>query len=377
MPIEFRSSQRSTVGIEWELQVLDPTTGDLVPGAADLLADLAGPDGTEHPKAKHELFLSIVEILTGVCATVPEALADLAGTVAELETAAHARGWALACAGTHPFARWQDQAVSPKQRYLTLVEDKQWVARQLLITGVHVHVGVRSPDKVVPVLNAVAAHLPLFLALSASSPYWAGADTGLASARSKLFEGLPTAGLPYQFPDWPALEAYLDTLTSAGAIGSIRDLWWDARPHPDYGTVELRVCDGVATLAEVGMVAALYQCLVVSLDEALDAGRPVRVDAPWVVRENKWRAARYGLDAHLVAEGGRPTVPVRDELLALVEELRPVAERIGCPAELAAIPGLIRAGGGAARQRAAAGPDGDLVATVGLLAREFRARRPL
>ena len=369
----FHSSAASTVGIEWELQVVDPATGELVDGARELLADLTGPDGDEPAKAKHELFTSIVEILTGVCETVPDALADLAGTVAELEAAAGARGWALMCAGTHPFARWQDQRVSPKQRYVDLVEDKQFVVRHLLITGVHVHVGVRAPEKVIPVLNAVAAHLPLFLALSASSPFWEGHDTGLASVRSKLFDQMPTAGLPYQFPDWDAFQAYLDTMTAARAIDSIRDLWWDARPHPDYGTVELRICDGLATLAEVGMVAALFQCLVVELDEAIDAGQDIRTDAPWVVRENKWRAARWGLDAEVVAEDGRPTVPIRTELLAMVRRLTPIAERIGCARQLAAIPDLVATGGGAGRQRAA----GDPRAVADLLVREFRARSPL
>ena len=372
----FTSSPRATVGIEWELQVVDPATGDLVGAASQLLAELAGPGG-EHPKAKHELFESIVEILTGVCETVPEALADLSATVEQLERVAARRGLVFTCSGTHPSARWQDQVISPNPRYAALVESKQLVARQLLITGVHVHVGVRSTDKVVPILNAVAAQLPLFLALSASSPFWAGADTGLASSRSKLFEQLPTAGLPYQFPDWSAFDEYLATMVAAGAVDSIRDLWWDVRPHPDYGTVELRVCDGLATLAEVGMVAALYQSLVVSLDEALDAGRPLREDVPWVVRENKWRAARYGLDAQLVVENGRQTVPLRAALLDLVDELTPVAARIGCAEQLAAIPPLVASGGGAGRQRAAAGPAGDTFAAVQLLAREFAARRPL
>jgi len=377
VPTVFTSSARATVGVEWELQVLDAASGAMVPAASDLLDALRGPDGEPHPKAKHELFESIVEILTGVCETVPDALSDLAATVADLEAAAGPRGLVFACAGTHPSARWQDQAVSPEPRYTALVESKQWVVRQLLITGVHVHVGVRAPGKVVPILNAVAAHVPLFLALSASSPFWAGADTGLASTRSKLFEAMPTAGLPYQFPDWAALSEFLDTSVRAGVIESIRDLWWDVRPHPDFGTVELRIADGLATIAEVGMVAALYQCLVVHLDETLDAGGTLRRDPPWLLRENKWRAARYGLAAELVAEGGGSTVTVREALLDLVRVLMPVAERIGCAEQLAAVPDLLAGGGGADRQRAAAGPTGDTDAAVALLVREFSARRPL
>lgn len=375
MPTAFTSSERATLGVEWELQLIDPATGALVAGASQLLADL--PPAMVGMRAKHELFESIVEVLTGVCQTVPEALADLSQTIDALESAAAERGVALTCAGTHPFARWQDQVVSPQPRYAALVRDMQWVARRLLITGVHVHVGVRSQDKVVPILNAVTAHLPLFLALSASSPFWAGQDTGLASTRSKLFEALPTAGLPYQFADWQAFSDYLDTLVAAGAVASIRDLWWDARPHPDFGTVELWVCDGLATLAEVGAVAALYQCLVVSLDEALDDGRALRCDPPWVVRENKWRAARYGLEAELVTADGNRPVPARTLLAGLVRRLTPVAERIGCPQQLAAVTDLMVAGCGASRQRAAAGADGDTPAAVAALVREFRARRPL
>ncbi len=376
VPTVFTSSPRATVGVEWELQVIDPANGALVPAASRLLADLP-PDSAATGKAKHELFESIVEILTGVCRTVPDALADLSGTIEALERAAAERGLVLACAGTHPFARWQDQVVSPDPRYATLVADKQWMARQLLITGVHVHVGVRAQDRVIPILNAVTAHLPVFLALSASSPFWVGEDTGLASIRSKLFEGLPTAGLPYQFADWEAFSDYLDTLVTAGAVHSIRDLWWDARPHPDFGTVELRVCDGLATLAEVGMVAALYHALVVSLDEALDAGLPLRCDPPWVVRENKWRAARYGLDAQLVSGDGRAPVAVRSIVADLIEELSPVAQRIGCGEQLAGIGGLLANGGGATRQRAAAGRGGDPVAAVAMLVAEFQARHPL
>lgn len=379
MQIDFAASPRASLGIEWELQVIDPVTRDLVGAAGDLIADLTkARGGDEHPKVKHEIFQSIVEILTGVCNTVGEATADLAATVEELTAVATPRGLALACAGTHPLAHWQEQTLSPGTRYAGLVEDMQWLARRMLITGVHVHVGIRSRDKVVPVLNALTSYLPHFLALSASSPYWAGGDTGLASARSKVFEGLPTAGLPYQLSGWDDFEVFLGSLISSRAIASIREIWWDIRPHPQFGTVELRMCDGLTNLMEVGAVAALAQCLVHQLDVQLDRGYTLPRPTPWLVRENKWRAARYGLDAELIVDDSGALRPVREALTELVEELTPIAGRLDCVAELEQVRVLAEGRGSAARQReAVAAAGGNVGAAVDLLLAEFAAGAPL
>ena len=378
MQIDFATSDHASLGIEWELQVVDPATRALVGAAGEILDDLqAARGGQEHPKAKHELFESIVEVLTGVCDTVGEATADLAGTIAEVAAAAERRGLALACAGTHPLARWQDQSLSPGPRYAQLVDDMQWLARRLLITGVHVHVGIRSVDKVVPVLNAVTGYLPHFLALSASSPYWAGADTGLASARSKVFEQLPTAGLPQQLAGWDDFETYLGSLVSSKAIATIREVWWDVRPHPEFGTVELRMCDGLPTMVEVGAVAALAQCLVHQFDTLLDRGYTLPRPTPWLLRENKWRAARHGLEAELIIDDAGTVQPVRAALDDLVDELTPVARRLGCETELARVRELAAGPGPAGRQRAAvAAAGGDVGAAVDLLLAEFAAGAP-
>ncbi|MGZ6826927.1 MAG: glutamate--cysteine ligase, partial [Mycobacteriales bacterium] len=295
MDIPFQSSERSSLGVEWELQLVSPTTRQLTSGATDVLGELS--PGAEHPKAKHELLESTIEVITGICSTVGEATADLAGTVAELVPLLARRDLAMMCAGTHPQTDWTSQTISPSPRYAKLVEDMQWLARRLQVFGVHVHVGVRSAEKAIPIVNAVSSYLPHLLALSASSPYWKGRDTGLASARSKVFENLPTAGLPYQLADWAEFESYMETLLTTGTIGSIKEVWWDVRPHPDFGTVELRICDGLPTLYEVGMVAALGQCLVDTFDREIDRGYTLPTPKGWVVRENKWRAARYGLDA--------------------------------------------------------------------------------
>ena len=205
MQIPFQSSERASLGVEWELQLVDRETRELSAGAVEILEEMR-PDGAEeHPKAKHELLQSTVEIITGICGTVAEAKADLAGTLAEVGTAADRHGLGLICAGTHPFTDWQTQQISPKERYLQLVERMQWLARRLQIFGVHVHVGVRAPEKAVPIVNALCQYVPHFLALSASSPFWVGCDTGLSSSRTKVFESIPTARLPYQISGWDEL----------------------------------------------------------------------------------------------------------------------------------------------------------------------------
>jgi len=372
--IPFEASSRSSLGVEWELQLVSRETRELTSGASEILAELS--PHAEHPKAKHELLESTIEVITGVCSTVGEATADLAGTIAELRPLVEARGLAMMCSGTHPTTDWATQTISPSPRYAKLVEDMQWLARQLQIFGVHVHVGIRATEKAIPIVNALSAYIPHFLALSASSPFWIGHDTGLASSRSKVFENLPTAGLPYQLADWSEFESYMETLISTKTIGSIKEVWWDIRPHPTYGTVELRICDGLPTLAEVGMVAALSQCLVDVLDREIDKGYTLPTPKGWVVRENKWRAARYGMEAEIIRED-ETTRPVREALLELAHDLKPAAERLGCVEELARIEQVVAGGASYQRQRAvAAAAQGDLHAVVDSLVREFEQGTP-
>ncbi|MGY1837994.1 MULTISPECIES: glutamate--cysteine ligase [unclassified Modestobacter] len=377
MQIPFHSSERASLGVEWELQLVDRQTGELTSGATEILAEITPEGLEEHPKAKHELLQSTVEVITGICSTVAEAKADLAGTLAEVVAAADRRGLDLMCAGSHPYTRWDTQEISPKERYAELVERMQWPARRLQIFGVHVHVGVRSPDKAMPIVNALLQYVPHFLALSASSPFWSGCDTGLASVRTKVFEGMPTAGLPYQLTDWAGFEEYMGTLVAAGAIESVREVWWDVRPHPDFGTVELRICDGLPTLDEIGAVAALAQCLVEQLDTQLDRGYTLPTPAGWIVRENKWRAVRYGLDASIVVDEQGTVAPVREALDELVEELLPTARKLDCEAELLDVRRVLATGASYQRQRAvAAAHGGDLHPVVDSLVAELRDGLP-
>jgi YbdK family carboxylate-amine ligase len=375
--IPFSSSDRASLGVEWELQLVDEETRELTSGANEILEQMRPADAEEHPKAKHELLQSTVEIITGICSTVSEAKADLAGTLDELVPVAAERGLGVMCAGTHPITDWQTQDISPKERYLRLVKEMQWPARRLQIFGVHVHVGVRGPEKAFPIVNAVSQYVPHFLALSASSPYWVGCDTGLASARSKVFEGMPTAGLPYQLSGWDEFEHYMETLISTHAIESVREVWWDIRPHPNFGTVELRICDGLPTLDEIGAVAALSQCMIEQFDTQLDRGYRLPSPPRWVLQENKWRAARHGLDADIVVDEKGTVRPVRQALTDLVEDLMPTAHRLGCEAELADVERILAVGGSYQRQRAvAAAHEGDLRCVVDSLLGEMRNGLP-
>ena len=377
MQIPFSPSERASLGVEWELQLVDLESRQLTAGAVEILEEMRPEGAAEHPKAKHELLQSTVEIITGICTTVAEAKSDLAGTLAEVQGQAAKRGLGVMCAGTHPITDWQTQLISPKERYLRLVEEMQWPARRLQIFGVHVHVGVRAPEKAFPIVNALTQYVPHFLALSASSPYWVGCDTGLASARTKIFEGMPTAGLPYQLSGWEEFEQYMETLISTRAIESVREVWWDIRPHPNFGTVELRICDGLPTLDEIGAVAAMSQCLVEQFDTQLDRGYTLPSPQRWVLQENKWRAARHGLDADIVVDEKGTVRPVRQAITDLVEDLMPVAGRLGCEAELADVERILRVGASYQRQRAvAAAHEGNLTSVVDSLLAEMRECLP-
>lgn len=372
MQIEFNASPGPSLGIEVELELIDVQTGELASAASEILAELGAghPDG-EHPKAKHELFECCIEIITDVCTTVAEARADLEATLAEVREAAARRGLTVICSGSHPFSLWGEQRVSPSDRYDRLVDEMQWMARRLQIFGVHVHVGVRSPEKAIVIANALARYIPHFLALSASSPFWEGHDTGLASSRSKIFEGLPTAGLPADIETWADFEQYLTTLVAADAISTVREVWWDIRPHPDFGTIELRMCDGMPTLTEITAVAALAQSLVSHLDALHDAGSAPGRQRQWILIENKWRAARFGLDAAFIVDDEGGLAPARTDVEALVELVKPAAVELGCADELAGIRAILANGSSASRQRAVADGGKNLWAVVDQLAREL------
>ena len=371
MNIDFAQSAQSSVGVEWELALVDAQTGELVSVAEQVLeAVRAGhpelKDDDEHPHVKQELLLNTVELVTGVCRTVGEAKADLSSAMRAVRDVTDPMGVELFCAGSHPFAAPRSQPVTDKARYAKLIDRTQWWGQQMVIYGVHVHVGLDHRDKALPVLDGLLNYFPHFQALSASSPFWAGEDTGYASQRALMFQQLPTAGLPFQFPSWALYEDYVQDMFTTGVIDTISEIRWDIRPVPALGTIEMRVCDGLSTLQDVGAIAALTQCLVDEFSTALDNGWAIPTMPPWHVQENKWRAARYGLDAIIILNAAGKEMLVTEHLREhVLNRLEPVARKLGCSNELADVEKIIDAGAGYQRQRrVAAEHDGDLRAVV-------------
>jgi len=370
--IDFQSSPRPTLGVEWELALVDADTGDLVPVAAEVIA-AACDAGVESLKVKKELLVNTVEAVTGICDTVAEAVDDLAGTLSSLRAVTAPMGVDMFAAGTHPFARWEDQQVTEGDRYATLIDRTRYWGRQMVIYGVHCHVGIGSAAKVMPIVSSMLTWYPHLQALSASSPFWSGQDTGYASNRALLFQQLPTAGLPFQFSQWSEYTAYVDDLMTTGVIDGLADIRWDVRPSPPLGTVEVRVCDGLPTLQEVAALTALTHCLVVDLDRRLDDGGELPIMPPWHVQENKWRSARYGLDAEIILDAAGHERMVVDDLHDLLERLAPVAKQLDCVAELDSVADIPVRGASYQRQRAVAeATGGDLRAVVRSLVAELR-----
>lgn len=346
--IEFADSAQSTIGVEWEIALVDHDTADLCSVAEKVLCKLkddAGiPHEEEHPTIKPELLLNTVEIVTGVHHTVAEATAELRENVRTLSEVTTPMGVDLYCAGSHPFAAPTSQPVTDKERYANLIDRTQWWGRQMVIYGVHVHVGLDDREKALPITDGLVNYQPHFQALSASSPYWGGEDTGYASQRALMFQQLPTAGIPFHFNTWSEYESYVADMLYTGVIDDISEIRWDVRPVARLGTVEMRICDGMSSLEDISAITALTQCLVHDMSLSLEAGNKIPVMPDWYRVENKWRAARYGLDAIIILNAQGDEMLVSDHLRGEVERLMPIAEQLGCTLELQGIIRLIERG---------------------------------
>ncbi len=374
MTVPFATSARSSVGIEWELMLADRDSGDLVPRAPDLIAELAAQSELERHTITEELLTNTIEVTSGVGDTVAAAVDDIADAIAQVRTVTDPMQIELLCAGSHPFAQWYHQQVTDKTRYHKLIERTQWWGRNMMIWGIHVHVGVDDVNKVFPIINALSAYLPHLQALSASSPFWAGERTGYASNRALVFQQLPTAGLPWPLQDWSQYEAYHDDMVRTGVMRDATEVRWDVRPAPRWGTIEVRACDGMSTLPELAAVASLVQVLTEHFSRQLDAGEQPATIQPWFVRENKWRAARYGLDARIIVDRDGTQRHVVDHLRETIAALAPVAADLHCAREFAGLESIVQQGASYARQvRVADEADGDLREVVQHLIREFRA----
>ncbi len=329
--LEFTSNAAPTIGVELELGIVDAQSQALVSGLNHLRQRV--PEEL-HSTVKPELMQCCIEVISGVCKNVPEARADLVAKLKAVEQAADASGLGLWWGATHPFGLWEQQRVTENQRYLDLVQLLQELARRMITFGLHVHVGVDSGDKAVMICDRIMQHLPTLLALSASSPYWQTRDTGLHSHRSKVMEGLPTAGLPTLMRNWSEYVWLVNHMVETGFINTIREIWWDVRPHHNFGTVEVRVCDMPGNIDHVCALTALIQCLVKNLSDEIDEGTYQFDCHPMMVRQNKWRAARFGISTSLVQAQDYGVRTVQQIAADLVGRLQDVAVDLGCESEL-------------------------------------------
>jgi carboxylate-amine ligase len=308
-----------TIGIEEEYLVVDRETRDLIksppPEMWDSLREVIGPQVT------HEFLRAQIEVGTKVCSKLSEARVDLAAMRRELSKVVSEYGGAIIASSTHPFANWEAQETTPEPRYMRLQADYQHVARQLVICGMHVHVGVENPDLRIDLMNQMRYMLPHLLALSTSSPFWDGTPTGLLAYRLVIFQNLPRTGIPEEFASWGEFERFVDVLVSAGLIEDGTKLWWDIRPSSRYPTIEMRVSDVCTRLDDAMAVAAIYQCLLGYLFRLRRQNQKWRAYPPMMVEENLWRAQRYGTEGSLVDFGKGVLVPFGELVEEFIEVL--------------------------------------------------------
>jgi carboxylate-amine ligase len=358
----FVPNDRPTLGVELEFALVDSATMALSSAYDAVASRVPEP---YRASVKPELMQCYLEVNTGICDTVDDVAADLTPKIAVVTDAARSVGVEILWTGTHPFSLWHTQEITPDDRYQGLVELLQDTARRLVTFGLHVHVGLDSGDKAVMIADRLLRHLPALLALSANSPFWNGRDTGLQSQRSKVMADLPTAGLPPLMRNWSEYVWLLRHMVETGFIQTIREVWWDVRPHHNFGTIEVRICDMPADLPTVLSLTALIQCLVHSLSDEIDRGTYQYDCHPMMVRLNKWRACRHGLAAVLVDPYTQEARPAADVIARLAATLRETAVELRCEPHLARLDELVRRGTGADHQRRlAADCRGNLAAVV-------------
>ena len=325
----FNGSPNPTIGVEVELQTINSENLQPVSGAPELLKEFK-----DVIWLKKELLNSIVEVNTDICKDVAQVRDDLGGKLSKVIDFASTLGLELLSMGIHPLMNWKDASVTDDPRYNSFLEKMQWVIKNFIITGLHVHVGVDSGEKAIAITNGLTRYIPHFLAISASSPFHDGEVTGLASTRAKIFEALPTGGIPHRLLNYSEFQKYMRTLQKAKTIESIREVWWDFRPHIGFGTVEIRICDNVPTLEEIVQIAAFSQCLVVAFSEHYDNATQLPLLDRWILAENKWRAIRYGLEADIIVDDTGTTQPLKIAILETIDILVPVSKKLGCQSEL-------------------------------------------
>jgi glutamate---cysteine ligase / carboxylate-amine ligase len=367
-----------TVGVEEEYMLLDSETFDLVQHIDTVLAAMEGHE--LHDRVTPELMQSVLEIATPVCRTPAEVERELCKLRGYVQSVAAENDLRVGSAGTHPFSLFERQRITARDRYRNLVDQLQYIARRELIFGMHVHVAVDDPEKAIQVVNGLLPHMAPLLALSASSPFWRGEPTGLASSRQMVFAAFPRSGPPPRFRDYADYAEVVGQLEKTGCIADYTHIWWDIRLHPKWGTVEIRICDAVTRVEDAVAITAYCQALVKALCEQYERGEEIPTYHRILTTENKWLAARYGLEAPIMdlATGRRNRIAVAQMVRRTLRELEPHARELGSEAELEGIREILSRGNGADRQLRVFNANRDIVEVVREIAdaTEVRAQAP-
>jgi carboxylate-amine ligase len=350
-----------TLGIEEEFQIVDPETRELRSHVTEFLDEGKMILGEQ---IKPEMIQSMIEVGTGICKNIQEARADISRLRGIISMLARKKGLEIVAASTHPISRWQDQKIFEDERYEVLVQELQSVARSLLIFGLHVHVGMADRERAVHIMNAARYFLPHMLALSTSSPFWMGLNTGLKSYRSEVFKQFPRTDIPDHFDSYSSFERYVQLLVKTKCIDDGKKIWWDVRPHPYFPTLEFRVCDIPTRVDDTIAIAALFQAIVAKLNKLIDKNLGFRLYRRMLVQENKWRAVRWGLDGKMIDFGKQQEVPVRDLIMELLEFVDDVLDDLGSRKEVEHVHAILERGTSADEQLQVYRETNDLKAVV-------------
>jgi len=364
-------AHRFTIGVEEEFQIIDPESLELRSHVIQLISSAAARGVGD--LVKQEMHQSIVETGSKICDNVSELRLEMHRTRSELVLAAESTGLRVAAAGTHPFSSWIDQVISPGERYQHIVEEMGQLARSLLIFGMHVHIAMPDKQTTIDMMNMVRYFLPHLLALSTSSPFWMGRNTGLKSFRTTVFRRFPRTGIPEVFESWSEYENFINLLVKLNCIDTGKKIWWDVRPHPTYGTLEFRMFDTATRVEEAVAIAALTQAIVVKLHRLYTHNQSWRIYRRALIEENKWRAARYGIEGKMIDFGREAEVPMRELMLELMEFIDDVVDDLGSRSAVEYIHTILNEGTSAERQLRVYQQTGDLKDVVRHLVMETRA----
>ncbi|HEY0320991.1 MAG TPA: carboxylate-amine ligase [Pyrinomonadaceae bacterium] len=353
--------EQFTLGIEEEFQIVDPVTRELRSHVSEMLEEGRMLLGEQ---IKPEMIQSQIEVGTGICKNIQEARADISRLRSIISTLARKGGMEIAAASTHPISHWSEQKIFDDERYELLIQELQTVARSLLIFGLHVHVGMADKERAIHIMNAARYFLPHVLALSTSSPFWMGHNTGLKSYRSEIFKQFPRTDIPDHFDSYGSFERYIALLVKTGCIDNGKKIWWDVRPHPFFPTLEFRVCDIPTRVDDTIAIAALFQAIVAKLNKLIDKNLGFRLYRRMLIQENKWRAVRYGLDGKMIDFGKQKEVPVRDLIHELLDFVDDVLDDLGSRKEVEHVHTILERGTSADEQLRVYRETGDLKAVV-------------